>query len=143
MTLMTLKQKIDGDLKDAMRNKEELRLSTLRMLSASIKNREIEKRAKLSKNPDTKDLEKESMLTDDEVVEAVRSEAKKRRDAIEGFEKGGRIDLAGKEKKEQEILQHYLPQELSEDDLGKIVDDVVIEFGVGGMKDYVVNDFTE
>jgi len=144
---MTLKQKIEQELKEAMRNKEELRLSVLRMLSSAMHNKEIEKRTKLSKNPDAKDLaaqegeprlwrEKESGLNDEETLGVIRSEAKKRRDSIVEFEKGGRADLVEKESAELKILETYLPQELSDDDLRKIIDEVVIKEGVADVKEF-------
>lgn len=114
-----MKFKIQQDIKEAMRAKEEVRLSTLRMLLSAIHNREIEKRARGG----------EAELSDEEIIAAVRSEAKKRRDAIAEYEKGGRIDLAEKEKGELKILEEYLPQELSDEELEKIARDVVSRLG--------------
>lgn len=120
-----LKQKIEDDTRHALKNHEGDLLSTLRMLLAAMQNREIEKRTKLSKKGNTENLEKDSQLTDDEVVETIRAEAKKRRDAIEGYEKGGRQEAAEREKRELAILQSYLPQEISDEELEKIVREVV------------------
>ena len=133
---MTLKQKIEQELKGALRNKEELRLSVLRMLSSAMHNKEIEKRTKLSKNPDVKDLEKESGLNDEEVLNAIRSEAKKRRDSIVEFEKGGRKDLVEKESAELKILEAYLPKEMNEEELEKLVGETVAGLGSVTMKDF-------
>ena len=133
---MNIKQTIEGERKEAMRNKEELRLSVLRMLLAAIKNREIEKRTKLSKNPETKNLEKESELNDEEAFGALRSETKKRRDAIVEFEKGGRADLVEKESAELKILEAYLPKEMGDEELEKLVDDTVAGLGSVTIKDF-------
>src|SRR3989338_579317 len=143
---MIFRQKIEDDLKDAMRKKEELRLSVLRMLSAAIRNREIEKRtrlakasaeqAKTSKTLEAKDLEKESRLIDEEVLAAIRSEAKKRKDAIHEYEKGGRKDLADKESAELKILEEYLPKEMDDDELEKIVIAAVKSAGASSTKDF-------
>jgi uncharacterized protein YqeY len=112
---MTLKQKIISDLKAALKNQERGRLSVLRMLSAAIHNREIEKRTKSGVDE----------LTDEEVVAAVRSEVKKRRDAIVEFEKGGRQDLAAKETYERGVLEGYLAQELSDTEIEQVVKGVI------------------
>ena len=106
-----LKINIEKDLKKALREKREIELSTLRMLLAAINNRETEKRTKIwKKKPETspEGLETESQLTEDEIIEVIFSEIKRRKEAIEGFEKGKRQDLVEKEKKEMEVLQKYL-----------------------------------
>lgn len=123
-------------MRRALKNHEGDLLSTLRMLVAAVRNREIEKRTKLSKKGGAENLEKESILTDEETVEVIRAEAKKRRDAIEGFEKGGRHESAEKERRESEILQSYLPQEISDEELEKIVGEVVSGMGDVAMKDF-------
>lgn len=122
-----MKAKILKDTKDAMRSKDELRLSVLRMVSSAIHNKEIEKRAKSGKVEE---------LTEEETVAVVRSEVKKRRDAIIEFEKGNRKDLADKESAELKILEGYLPQELSDEEIEKIVKEVTAEFGVGDPKQF-------
>jgi uncharacterized protein len=131
-----LKQKIETDAKTALKNHEGDLVSTLRMLIAAVQNREIEKRTKLSKKGGVENLEQESLLTDEETVEAIRAEVKKRRDAAEGFEKGGRRESAEKERREEEILQSYLPAEMSNEELEKIVGEVVAGFGEVSQKDF-------
>lgn len=131
-----LKQKIEESVKTALKNHEGDLLSTLRMLLAAIQNREIEKRTRLSKKGGAADLEKESQLTDEEVVEVIRQEAKKRRDAIEGYEKGGRQEAAERERRELAILQSYLPQEISDEELEKIVGEVIAGLGAVTEKDF-------
>lgn len=151
---MNLKQTIENELKEALRNKEELKLSVLRMLSAAIHNKEIEKRTKLSKNPEVKDLaaqsllgeprsnfekvgrEKESELNEEETLGVIRSEAKKRKDSIVEFEKGGRKDLVDKESAELKILEAYLPKEMGDGELEKIVGEAV-----AGMSGVTAKDF--
>lgn len=104
---MTLKEKIQNDFKGAFKAKEEIRLSTLKLLQAEIHNAEIAKRTKLAKAEED-DLEKKSQLNEEEVLEVISREIKKRKKAIELYERGGRKDLADKEKTEIEILSSYL-----------------------------------
>lgn len=120
---MLLKEKIQQSLQTALKTKKALELSVLRMLNAGIINKEKEKRYKISKEKPEfteKELEKESRLTDEEVLDVISSEAKKRKEAISLFEKGERQDLIEKEKKELEILQNYLPEQLSEKELKEL-----------------------
>ncbi|KKU52906.1 MAG: hypothetical protein A3H69_04545 [Candidatus Sungbacteria bacterium RIFCSPLOWO2_02_FULL_47_9] len=132
---MPLKQKIEAELKSAMKNKEELRLSVLRMLKTAIGNKEVEKRTKLSKTG-TGDLEKESQLTDEEIMEVLRAESKKRKDAVAGYKQGGRTEMAEKEKREMEILQSYLPAEISESELNILVEEAVKATGAQTPKEF-------
>ena len=125
---MSLKEKITSDLKEAQKGKKELEVSVLRLLQAAVLNKEKEKRTKLAKEKEEakeEELEKESQLTDDEIVEVVFSETKKRKEAILGFEKGERLDLAEKEKKEMEMLKKYLPEQISETDLKKLAEEII------------------
>jgi len=120
----TLKEKIRQDLAAAQRNKEELKLWTLRLLILSILNKEKQKRAKLSKSEKglgEEELVKRSFLGDEEVIGIIASEVKKRKEASLQFEKGNRSDLAQKEKQEAEFLKKYLPAEISEQELRKII----------------------
>ena len=134
---MNLKEKINQNLKEAMKQKDELRLSVLRMLLSAMNNKSIEKRTRLAKSGVAEEeLEKASELSEEEILEVVRSEGKKRRDAVEGFSKGGRGDLAEKESQELKILEEYLPQELSGEEIEKTVKDVVASIGVVTQKDF-------
>ncbi len=117
---MALKDQLDQDLKSAMREKAELRLSTIRMLKSAIKYREIE----LMKP-----------LDDAGIQGVIASEIKRRRDSVEQYKAGNRMDLADKESREIEILQKYLPQQLGEDELRAKVDEAVKKVGAQGMKD--------
>ena len=100
-----------------MKAREEVRLSTLRMLSSAVANKEIELR------------KKDVGLSDQEILEVVSSEVKRRKDAITEFKKGGREDLANKENEELKILLPYLPPEISDADLIRIVKDGIREVG--------------
>ncbi len=120
--------KIKKDLQEALKEKESLRISTLRLLLSIIQGKEKEKRFKES-------LETEIPLSEEEVVGVIRSEIKKRRESIKIFETGNRDDLAEKEKKELDILKQYLPQEISEEKLEEIVKKAIKETGAEGPKD--------
>lgn len=125
----SMKEKIERDLKEALRAGEELRLSTLRMVSAAIHNREIEKRTRLAQASAERAKTGSAELTDEEITAVFRAEIKKRKDAALGFDKGGRAERAEKERKEEEVIQGYLPAELSDEDIEKIVREVVSGFG--------------
>ncbi|MFH0803642.1 MAG: GatB/YqeY domain-containing protein [Candidatus Tagabacteria bacterium] len=116
--------KIKGDLKEAMRAAQTTRISTIRMLLSAVHNKEIE----LGK--------KETGLTDEEVMDVIRSESKKRRDAIEGFEKGGRPESAQQEKDELAILESYLPPEISDEELLAIVKKGIEDSGATTAADF-------
>ena len=117
---MALKEQLDQDLKAAMREKAELRLSTIRMLKSAIKYREIE----LMKP-----------LDDAGINGVIATEIKRRRDSVEQYKAGNRQDLADKEQKEIEILQAYLPQQLTEAEVRAKVEEAVKKVGAQGMKD--------
>ncbi|MFQ6049847.1 MAG: GatB/YqeY domain-containing protein [Candidatus Paceibacterales bacterium] len=120
---MPLEQKIEENFKKAFKEKREIEVSTLRMLRAAIFNEEKEKRYKLSKEkPDleAKDLEKESSLTDEEILNVIFSEIKKRKEALLLFEKGKREDLVKKTEAEIKILKRYLPKQLSEEEIKEL-----------------------
>ena len=134
--VMSLKITIEDAARSALKNQEPVLLSTLRMLLAAMRNREIEKRSKLAKAGTTENLEKLAELTDEEAVEVIRSEVKKRREAIVEYEKGGRKDLADKESGELVILQKYMPQEILDTEIEKVVQEVVSSLGQIGPKDF-------
>lgn len=130
-------EEIKKDLISALKEKNETTVSVLRMVTSSVFNKEMEKRVKiLEKEPGlTEEQLKEKMkLTDEETIEVLASEVKKRRDSIAGFEQGGRQDLIAKEKLELDILMKYMPAELSEDEIRKIVKDAVGKTGAVDMK---------
>ena len=112
---MTISQRIDSDLKDAMRAKEAGKLGVLRMLKSAIKYAAIEKSGA------------EGELDDAEATQVIRKQVKQRQDSIESFEKGGRPELASKEQDELAILSHYLPQAMSAEDLATAVREAIAE----------------
>lgn len=117
---MALKEQLDAELKSAMREKDQLKLSTVRMLKSAIKYREIE----LMKP-----------LDDAGVHTVIASEIKRRRDSVEQYRAGGREDLAGKEEAEIAVLQAWMPAQLAPEELAKIVDAVIARVGAQGPKD--------
>src|SRR6266480_1156878 len=112
---MTLLERVDADLKDAMRAKDATRLSVLRMLKAALKNAAIEKSGA------------DAEMSDAEAVQVIRKQVKQRQDSIESFEKGGRAELAAKEKTELELLNSYLPQQMSAEELSKAVAATILD----------------
>ena len=135
---MSLKEQIQQDLNSAIKGKKKIEVSTLRMLNAQILNKEKEKRYKLSKDePELteKELVKKSQLTDEEVIQVISSEIKKRKESILEFEKGERQDLVEKEKKEIEVLKKYLPEQLSEEEIKKLVKEAIEKVGATELKD--------
>ncbi len=117
---MSLGEKIADDLKTAMKSGDKDMVSILRMIKSSIKNQEIDK--------------KES-LNDEEVSAILRMFVKRAKEAMEQFTNGGRTELAEKETKELAIIQTYLPKQLNEDDIRKIVREAIDETGAAGPKD--------
>lgn len=110
---MSLKEKLQQDLNAALKNREELKRVVLGSLLSAIHNKEIEKRtAKSREIPQAaaEELQKASEITDEEIAKVIKSEIKKRRQAIELYEKGNRPELAQKEKNEIEILLNYAPE---------------------------------
>src|SRR3954462_614537 len=112
---MTLPERIDADLKDAMRAKDAGKLAVLRMLKSALKYAAIEK--------------SDSGLDDAAATRVIRKQVKQRQDSIESFEKGGRPELAAKEKEEMEILNAYLPKGLSAEELTAMVRETIAEVG--------------
>ncbi len=117
---MSLKDKIIGDLTAAMKAKDANRLSVLRMVKANIMNRQIEKG---------------SDLTDDEITKALQSLVKQRKDSIDQYEKAGRNELAEKEQSELLVLEDYLPQAASFEEIEKAIVEAIQETGASSMKE--------
>jgi uncharacterized protein YqeY len=109
-----LKDKIVSQMREAMRNKNQVELEALRMVVAQIKNQEIEKRGELK---------------DEEVVQVLRQQVKRRRESIEMFKKGEREDLVKREKRQLEVIEQFLPQMMSGEEVGKLVDRLISESG--------------
>ncbi len=117
-------QQILSDLTKAMKEKDAVRVSAIRMLISSIRNKEIAL------------LKKDAGLSDEEVIHVIRSEVKKRKEAAEEFEKGSRHEMAESELTEAQILEVYLPAELSDDELHVLVKEAIRESGATGEKDF-------
>ncbi|HAJ32508.1 MAG TPA: glutamyl-tRNA amidotransferase [Candidatus Atribacteria bacterium] len=117
---LSLEEVIFNDMKKALKGNEKLKLSTLRLIRAAIKNAEISKKDK---------------LTEDEVIGIVANNLKKLEESLDIFNKGQRPELADKAKKEIEIVKKYLPEQLSEEEVEKIVKETIIKFGFKGLQD--------
>lgn len=117
---MSLKEKIKDDIKQAMRDKNESRLGTLRMLSAAIQRREVDERIQLD---------------DAQVIAVIEKLVKQGRESIEQYVKGGRQELADKESGEIAVFQAYLPQQLSEAEIDQFVAEAIAATGAGSIKD--------
>jgi uncharacterized protein YqeY len=115
-----LKDRVQADLKSAMKSGDRIALDSLRMLLTALKNEQISRRRDLSPEEETA---------------VVRHALKSRQDAIEMYEKGGRPELAEKERREMDVVQVYLPRQLTEEELGRIVDDLIAELGASSKKE--------
>ncbi len=117
---MTLQERLQADLKQAMKDRDDTRKSVIRFVRAAIHDREIEKQA---------------ALDDEGVIEALGRQAQQRRDSIEAFEKAGRTDLVEKERAELAVIQGYLPEQMSEDEVADIVKAAISAIGAAGPQD--------
>jgi uncharacterized protein YqeY len=123
---MSLKQRIEDDLKTALKAGEKQRLGVLRMVKSKVQEKQVDLRGKKGA---------EAVLSDDDVMNVVSAYAKQRRDSIESYEQGGREDLAAAERAELEIVSAYLPQQMGEDEVAAIVDAAVAESGAKEPRD--------
>ena len=117
---MSLQQRLDNDLKGAIKSSDKARTSVLRMLKAAVKNKQIEKNRELS---------------EDEIISVISTLSKQRRESIDLFLKGGREDLADKEKQEISILQSYLPDQLAPEELDRLIIEAIQQSSAEGVKD--------
>ncbi len=115
-----LKQRINDDVKSAMRGKDKAHLVVLRMILAAIKQKEVDERIELD---------------DEQILAVLDKMAKQHRDSIEQFQQGGRDDLVKKENFELEIVQTYLPSQLSDDEINQLIKDAMAETGASSMQD--------
>ena len=120
MSQETLKQRLDADMKSALRNKEKERLGIVRLILAAIKQREVDERV---------------TLDDSQVLAVLDKMVKQRRDSIAQYESAGREDLANQEKYELEVIQTYLPAQLSEAEIDALVDQAIAAAGAASAKD--------
>ncbi len=112
---MTLKERLASDFKDALKNKDEIGKNTISLARAAIKQYEVDKREELD---------------DDGVIQILSKQVKMRKDALDDFEKAGRTDLLDSYKKEIEVLSKYLPEQLSTDEIKKIVEETAADMGI-------------
>lgn len=117
---MGLEERLNEEMKLAMKSNDKLRLSTIRMIRSAIKNREIELRKKLD---------------DDEIYRVIQGMVRKGEESIEQFQAGGRLDLVEKEKKEIEVLKSFLPEQVSKEELIRIIDETIKETQSSSIKD--------
>ncbi|MFH1406793.1 MAG: GatB/YqeY domain-containing protein [Candidatus Omnitrophota bacterium] len=118
---MTLQETIDNDLREALRARDDIKVSTLRMLKAAFNNIQIDKR--------------KDKLDDAEVIDAIAKDIKKHRDSIESFQKGNRQDLVEKEQKELAVLEGYMPPQLSQEEIIAIVKEAIADTGASSKAD--------
>jgi len=131
-----IKDKLQQDVKDALKSGNAEKRMVLGLVLSAVKTKELEKRGNLSKaQTDAVKLEEESKLNDEEVVEVVSSEIKKRKDSIEQFNKGGRPELAEKEQREIDILIGYMPEQMSEGAIRAEIKKAIVSTGASGPKD--------
>ena len=116
-----LEEKLNNDLRNALKMKDALKVSVLRMLKADITNREI--------------AENKQKLSDEDIIKILHQHVKRHDDSIEQFKKGNRNDLVEKEEKELVILKSYVPEQLSDSELEEIVKSVIIDLGAVSKKD--------
>lgn len=117
-----LEKKIAKELKESIKNKDEVRTSTVRMVTADIQNAAIEKKVK--------------ELEDSDILKIILKQVKQHYDSIESFKKGGRDDLVEKETKELEILKSYLPEQLSEEKITDVVKKIISQTGASSKSDF-------
>ncbi|MCZ6454646.1 MAG: GatB/YqeY domain-containing protein [Alphaproteobacteria bacterium] len=120
-----LRNAIPEALRAALKNQEKRAISTVRLIIAALKDRDIAARGK--GNTDG--------IGDDEILQMLQTMVKQRHDSIEMYEKGGRLELAEQEREEIAIIEDFLPQQLGDAEIGAAVDQVIAEVGAGGMKD--------
>lgn len=120
---MGILAKIESDLISAQKEKDEVRVSVLRFLLSKIRDTKIQKG-------------KDNFLSDSEIESEISKEVKRHVESIEAFSKAGRVDLVEKEKAELAILENYLPEKLSEDEISKIVEDVISQTRVTNLNDF-------
>lgn len=119
-----MREKINQALKEAMKDQDKKRISTLRLINAAIKDRDIAARSK-----------DRNGVSDEEVLEILARMIKQRRDSIEAFEKGGRAELAAEEQREIEIVSEFLPKQLDDEEVREVCTSVIAEISAQGLKD--------
>jgi uncharacterized protein YqeY len=123
---MTIKDRLEADMKEAMRAKDSLRLGVIRMLRSKLLEREVELRGERGRD---------WRIDDAEALPVIASYAKQRRDSIEGYRQGGRNDLAAGEEAELAIVQSYLPEQMPEAEIRRLVDEAIAASGATSARD--------
>ena len=117
---MSLKEKINEDMKSAMRSKDVALLGTIRLIQAAIKQKEVDERI---------------LVDDSSVISIIEKMLKQRNDSIEAFKKANRIDLVDKEEFEVSVLKNYMPQQMNAEEVEKIIQEVIKKIGASSMKE--------
>jgi hypothetical protein len=131
-----IKDQLKEDLKTALKAGDSIRRSTIGMILAALKNRELEKRGRLMKGgADASSIEVASELSDEEAIEVIGSEMKKRKEAIATYEQAGRSELAAGERAEYDILMGYMPQQMTVDEIRALIKETMAHVQPAGMKD--------
>ena len=120
-----LRDELSGSLKEAMKAKDEQRVSTLRLILAALKDRDIAARGKGQSEP----------VSDSEILEMLTKMIRQRRDSIKMYEEGGRVDLAEREQGEIDVIETFLPKQLTEEEIRAAATAVIAELGAAGLKD--------
>ena len=123
---MEMRDRLNAALKDAMKSKEVDRLSTLRLINAAIKDRDIALRGT---------ADEEGGVTDDDVLAIMGRMVKQRHESARAYEEGGRLELAEKERAEVKVIEEFLPKQLSEEEIGAAVDAAIAEVGATSIRD--------
>ncbi|MEQ8601711.1 MAG: GatB/YqeY domain-containing protein [Marivibrio sp.] len=121
----TMRDKLNEALKEAMRSKDQRAISTLRLILAALKDRDIASRGKSA----------DGRITDDEILQMLQSMVKQREDSIAMYEQGGRLELAEQEQAEIDVIRRFLPTQMSEDEMQSAVDETVAELGADSLKE--------
>jgi uncharacterized protein YqeY len=121
---MSLKDRISEDIKNAMKTKDKIRLETVRSIKKVLLEKEVSVRPQGQEN-----------LTESQEIEVLAQQAKQRRDSIEQYRQAGREDLAEKEAQELAIIEEYLPGQLSDEEVGAVVDEIIAQTGASSVKD--------
>lgn len=133
---MSLKQQLLDDLKDAMKNKDTEKKTVIQIVKTEVLYAEKEKQAKANQNnAEDAEMAPKEDLTDVEIIDIISKEIKKRVDVLPEYERSGREDLVQSVNKQIEILEGYLPKQLDDEELKKLVSDVIAELGASSMKD--------
>ncbi len=133
-----LKQRVKSDVNQALKDKNQEVVGVLRLVLSSLNSKEKEKRYKITKEEPSlseQGLSRKTELSDDEVIGVLSSEIKKRNDSILFYEKGNRQELADKERSEIEIIKKYLPEQFSQEELKKLIEESITKVGAREIKD--------